>query len=157
MSDPVASNDQSRHRVIYTSVSEIPRNEIVFKIEIGDIMEACARNNPRAGVTGVLVFDRGRFIQLLEGPKAGVERIMASIAEDSRHSEVAELLSEPAPERLFADWSMAFVNTELGGGFADNIDWTSAGPDALRAAVIEAREHCSVIGVPVPDGPEAVT
>lgn len=157
MSDPVASNDHSRHRLLYTSTSEIPRNEIVFKIEIGDIMDACMRNNPRNHVTGVLVFDRGLFVQLLEGPKDGVERTLAAITADSRHSEVVVRLREPAPERLFADWSMAFVNTDLGGGFADNIDWKTAKPEALRRALGEAREHCSVLGVPVPDGPETVT
>lgn len=154
MSDPVASNDHSRHRLIYTSASEIPRNEIVFKIEIGNIMDACMRNNPRNHVTGVLVFDRGLFVQLLEGPRDGVERTLAAIAADPRHGEVAVRLREPAPERLFADWSMAFVNTDLSGGFANNIDWISAGPGALRAAMAEARQHCSVLGVPVPDGPE---
>jgi len=54
------------------------------------------------------------FMQLLEGPPAGVERVFASIGQDSRHSGVVTVLSEAASSRLFPGWSMAYARTGKG-------------------------------------------
>lgn len=97
-------------RLVYVSAVAIPHGQGHFRAEISDIMAACERHNRRSGITGVLVYDRGRFIQMLEGPQAAVDRIYARICEDTRHTEVTVLLKEPANERLFDDWAMAFAN-----------------------------------------------
>lgn len=97
-------------RLVYVSAATIPRGQGHFRAEMSDIMAACERNNPRAGITGVLVYDRGRFIQMLEGPRACVDRIYARICEDTRHTEITLRLIEPARERLFEDWAMSFAN-----------------------------------------------
>ena len=75
---------------------------------LDDILAASARNNAAAGVTGMLLYSQGTFLQILEGERAGVEETFARIALDARHHGVFELSHEPVTQRSFATWSMGF-------------------------------------------------
>lgn len=76
-----------------------------------DAMSALLRhsreNNTRAGLTGMLMYKEGRFMQVLEGEDDAVRRLYAIIAADPRHDDVRMLLDDQIPERRFAEWSMA--------------------------------------------------
>jgi hypothetical protein len=67
-------------------------------------------NNPGAGVTGVLCFSEGIFLQVLEGGRAAVNQLYNRIANDPRHGDVTLLCYEEIGERRFAGWSMGQVN-----------------------------------------------
>jgi len=97
-------------RLVYLSVCAIPRGKGHFRAEIADIIAACERNNTPAGITGILIHDRGRFIQLLEGPAEALDHLFERIRSDTRHKQVSRLLHEPCSSRITPDWSMAFVN-----------------------------------------------
>jgi hypothetical protein len=76
------------------------------------LMQARIRNR-EVGVTGILVYHAGCFLQVLEGEKAAVETILSRIENDPRHGEL-RILSRAASvgkRRLFGDWSMAFADT----------------------------------------------
>jgi hypothetical protein len=62
------------------------------------------------GVTGVLLYHHGSFLQILEGPETGVELIYASIQRDARHSNPKILNRETILRREFEDWSMGFID-----------------------------------------------
>jgi Sensors of blue-light using FAD len=66
-------------------------------------------HNARLGITGILLHSWGNFLQLLEGERAQVEDLYAHIAEDPRHIEIAPV-DMSLPRRMFADWSMGFVD-----------------------------------------------
>lgn len=69
--------------------------------------EARARNR-RLGVTGMLLFEDGSFLQTLEGSPDNLDVVWASIKRDPRHEHI-ELLSEHiAPTRLFGAWDLLF-------------------------------------------------
>jgi hypothetical protein len=74
------------------------------------ILRKSKANNPALGVTGVLCFSEGIFLQVLEGGRSAVNRIYNRIASDSRHSDVELLLYDEIGERRFAGWSMGQVN-----------------------------------------------
>jgi hypothetical protein len=61
------------------------------------------------GVTGVLCFSEGIFLQVLEGGRGPVNRLYHRIAADPRHTELELLLYEDIGERRFAGWSMGQV------------------------------------------------
>src|SRR5262245_11680416 len=49
------------------------------------------------------------FPQVLEGPRAEVERLYETLNHDPRHKDLLLLLSEPLGARQFPDWSMAYI------------------------------------------------
>lgn len=68
--------------------------------------------NAALGVTGMLLYDRGNFFQVLEGPEAVVERLYARIATDPRHHRVVEIIHEPIAQRSFSAWTMGFARLD---------------------------------------------
>ena len=78
--------------------------------ELVAILKKCKANNPKAGITGVLCFSEGIFMQVLEGGRNAVSALYNRIANAARHSEVALLDYEEIAERHFAGWSMGQVN-----------------------------------------------
>lgn len=82
--------------------------------EVGDVLEAALRNNPKEGLTGVLVFHDGNFVQVLEGAAEAVERRFRRIRADPRHSFVTVLIEREIETRMFPDWSMGWVDAPPG-------------------------------------------
>jgi hypothetical protein len=78
--------------------------------ELLAILKKSKANNPKAGVTGVLCFSEGVFMQVLEGGRGAVNKLYNRIVADARHSDVLLLNYEEIAERRFAGWSMGQVN-----------------------------------------------
>lgn len=76
--------------------------------ELQHLQVQAQRNNEREGVTGVLLYADGAFMQYLEGPAAGLARIYERIRPHPWHYGVIDLVREPIAQREFAGWSMAF-------------------------------------------------
>lgn len=74
------------------------------------IMKTSRANNTAAGITGVLVFSDGVFLQLLEGGRNAVSVLYNRIACDSRHQDVVLLGYDEVDERRFAGWAMGQAN-----------------------------------------------
>ena len=93
-------------RLLYASraVPSVDQDELVA------ILRKSKANNPEAGVTGVLCFSEGIFLQVLEGGRDAVNTLYNRIATDSRHTDVTLLCYEEIGERRFAGWSMGQVN-----------------------------------------------
>jgi Sensors of blue-light using FAD len=93
-------------RLMYASraVPAVDQEELVA------ILKKSKVNNPRAGVTGVLCFSEGIFMQVLEGGRTAVNQLYNRIAADVRHSDVVLLHYDEIAERRFAGWSMGQVN-----------------------------------------------
>ena len=74
------------------------------------ILKQSKANNPLCGVTGVLCFSGGLFMQVLEGGRGAVNRLYNRITSDHRHTQVELLRYEEIGERRFAGWAMGQVN-----------------------------------------------
>ena len=72
--------------------------------DIGDIMTVAERRNAELGITGLLVHDFGRFIQLLEGPLESIETLMRAIIADRRHDDIRIFLQQTAERRSLDRW-----------------------------------------------------
>src|SRR5688572_7201477 len=77
---------------------------------LGAIIKASRTRNAAAGVTGVLVFSDGVFLQLLEGGRNAVSALYNRIARDPRHHDVVLLAYDEVDERRFSGWSMWQAN-----------------------------------------------
>lgn len=80
--------------------------------ELIDLLRKSRENNTRDGITGVLLYKGGNFIQYLEGPGSAVLSLHQRIAHDPRHKGMMTLLSGDLAERHFANWSMGFSNLD---------------------------------------------
>ncbi len=76
------------------------------------LIAPCRNKNHRLGVTGVLFYSAGHFIQLLEGERSVVRSLFDTIRKDPRHRDVQLLLLRTIPQRVFADWSMGVLNMD---------------------------------------------
>ena len=82
----------------------------VSQDELVAILRKSKANNPGIGVTGVLCFSSGIFLQVLEGGRNAVSKLYNHIAVDPRHHDVVLLSYEEIGERSFSGWSMGQVN-----------------------------------------------
>lgn len=74
-----------------------------------DIAVTAARFNSMVGISGLLVFDEGCFLQVLEGDDAAILPLYQHIKQDRRHRNVVKLIHEPIAKRRFAKWGMRLV------------------------------------------------
>ena len=82
----------------------------VGEAELAVILQQSKKNNPGVGVTGVLCFSAGIFLQVLEGGRNAVSALYNKIASDPRHNDVVILRYEEIDERSFGSWSMGQAN-----------------------------------------------
>lgn len=99
-------------RLVYMSKNEMTGTAEEIEQSIGIILETSRRNNRRVDVGGVLMFNNGAFLQVLEGPVESVTQTFERVQCDTRHSDVVVLEAGEVTDRAFADWAMAFVGTD---------------------------------------------
>lgn len=78
--------------------------------ELRELLTKSRANNTKLGVTGMLLYKDGSFMQVLEGEEAVIRALADKIHEDPRHKSMLTLYKGQSPERQFADWSMGFQN-----------------------------------------------
>jgi hypothetical protein len=76
--------------------------------QVGALLEKCRSNNMTIGISGMLLYKGGNFMQLLEGDQVIVRSLYSKIVKDPRHSGCIELLQSHQEARSFPRWSMAF-------------------------------------------------
>jgi hypothetical protein len=78
------------------------------KTELIDLLKGSVQRNSRKGVTGLLVYKDGCFMQALEGDKDTVVALFSKVSRDPRHHNVIQLVHEPIEKRNFPNSAMAF-------------------------------------------------
>jgi Sensors of blue-light using FAD len=77
------------------------------------ILRSARTRNRALDVSGMLLFESGSFLQVLEGDVGVVDALYEKIGNDRRHTNMALLLREPITERTFGDWSMGAPRVAL--------------------------------------------
>lgn len=115
--------------------------------ELEALLTQARAANERAGITGMLLYRNGRFIQFLEGPEDAVRDLLARIAADSRHTDLRVLVDGRPSTRQFAEWTMGYetideARTPLPAGFRSTFDDLEAADDT--DAVLRATQELSL-------------
>lgn len=111
-----------------TAVSYVSRAAEPFDDErLAALLAQSRRANHEHDLSGMLLYRRGRFFQVLEGPADAVDALMTKIRRDPRHDEVRVLLREQIDERRFEEWTMGYEPigvpaTPAPEGFRDTFD-----------------------------------
>ena len=92
------------HHLIYSSTSAA----LFSEEQLHNLLNQARDNNEQQGLTGILLYHAGQFMQLLEGPSAAVHAVYNQIAQDPRHTGLIKLADKSVETRSFPDWSMAF-------------------------------------------------
>jgi len=84
-------------------------------VDIGDeaitsILAHSRQYNPALGITGILCYGGGVFLQAIEGGRMAVSELYGHILKDTRHKDVVLLNFEEITERRFGGWTMGRVN-----------------------------------------------
>jgi hypothetical protein len=89
---------------IYVSTARVPADTAM----LDSILAVSVRNNVPAGITGMLLYAGGTFMQVLEGEEEAVNATHERIERDSRHMGIIVLEHAPIESRSFARWSMGY-------------------------------------------------
>lgn len=105
--------------VIYSSraTSPLPQTELHELL-----LQARARNHAES-ITGLVIYDNGSFFQWLEGPASSLGRVMHSINNDKRHTDIKILGVKAATERVFGDWDLKLATR---GASPDSLELAAA-------------------------------
>ncbi|MDE0472257.1 MAG: BLUF domain-containing protein [Ekhidna sp.] len=90
-------------RLVYTSA----RSKHCNSKEIDKILEKSRNNNAKLGITGILIYTKDRFLQVLEGEKEKINKLYKTIEEDDRHGAPILRFCESVSKRYFEGWDMA--------------------------------------------------
>ena len=109
-------------QIIYASAAAAPytRKDLV------ELLKIARQRNSAAGISGMLLYHDGSFLQVLEGPDKNVEALCAKIQKDPRHRNFLMLLRQTIREKEFENWEMGFVDTsQLAGQFEGFVDYVT--------------------------------
>lgn len=90
--------------VIYVSASA----RLLTDAELKAIMVQNELKNKYNSITGLLLYNAGVFMQVIEGAKKSVLKTFQRIQSDMWQKEVIKLSEGSADQRLFPDWRMSF-------------------------------------------------
>ena len=81
---------------------------MLSELALFELLCTTRARNERRGLTGLLLYSDGRFMEVLEGPESDVREVFESILRDPRHKNVDLLRFEWLEQRHFLDWRMGF-------------------------------------------------
>ncbi len=76
--------------------------------ELLALLTECQTNNTANNLTGILLYAKGTFFQVLEGEELTVNKVYEQIKKDKRHKNCTVIETLPIKERAFPYWSMGF-------------------------------------------------
>ena len=98
------------YQIMYASQAAEPMSVAGLEAILAD----ARTGNQARNVSGALVYVDGVFFQVIEGEEDVVRRLMANIANDTRHHSVKIIHEAEVEERVFRSWSMAHVSATAG-------------------------------------------
>jgi len=136
-------------RLLYVSRAVDPNSTQAI-----DAILASARNhNLSQGITGILCYGGGIFLQAIEGGRNVVSDLYGHIQKDARHKDVVLLHYEEITERRFGGWTMgqvdaARVNTNILLKYSERaeLDPYSVSGKVSLALLEELMATASIIG-----------
>jgi hypothetical protein len=102
------STSNGLYRVAYVSRAT---RALSFE-DLSALLEQPRRNNRRDGISGLLDYDAGAFLQVFEGPTDAVEALVRRIETDPRHGDIVFLSAGPVDARYFEGWGMDMAHLD---------------------------------------------
>lgn len=101
-------------QLIYTSTASRDFSEE----ELAGILKNAVKNNKQRNVTGLLLFTKGTFMQVIEGEPDVIDALFKTISADPRHRDIEQHVLNPIREREFCEWHMGYRSLSSGDALA---------------------------------------
>ena len=75
--------------------------------QLSELLAVCKKENSKHGITGLLLYKSGVFMQVIEGERAEIEQLYKNIENDDSHTGIILLIKESISNRELPDWSMS--------------------------------------------------
>lgn len=98
------------YQLIYVSSA----TETFTRDKFLDLAFTMSSDNAKSGITGMLVFKDGNFMEVLEGEESAVKALFSKVNHDPRHTLVSVIQEGEIQNREYATWMMTFYNPETG-------------------------------------------
>lgn len=120
-------------QVMYVSERALLTNEK----DIQEILDTARHKNHQNDITGLLACLPNNFIQVLEGNRDEVHKLLEDIKRDNRHNAVEVLYEEAIKHRAFPLWSMAHFDLDDRFGDSFKVLEMAAKSNSRKTAQIE--------------------
>nr|WP_255518073.1 BLUF domain-containing protein [Fulvivirga sp. M361] len=94
------------------------------KKDLKEISRVSSSNNAKEGISGMLLYVEGEFLQLLEGEKEKVLTTFSRISIDGRHTDINIICESHQKQRQFEEWNIGFYSL-TGKEFQDKTGFKS--------------------------------
>lgn len=102
-----------RSERLFQLVSVSQADETLSYRDLEAFLDAAIQRNTANGVTGLLVYRDGRFLQILEGAQDDVLEAIGESIKEPQHTRVKVVAERPTGDRLFPFWAMAYQDGDL--------------------------------------------
>lgn len=92
------------HEIIYSSIATKKFSDA----ELTDLLNVSRLKNEQLGLTGMLIYGGGTFVQLIEGGIEAARELYEFVQKDPRHTQIEVSHQQKISERSFSAWSMAY-------------------------------------------------
>lgn len=108
VTNELANDKKIDHQSLFFLLYISQANAEMDEQSLMKIVKVSRENNQPVGLTGCLLYQDGYFMQLLEGRREDVLKLMERVSLDPRHKNVQIVAQGKEKRRLFLDWSMGF-------------------------------------------------
>ncbi len=91
--------------IVYISAATAPFTDQ----QLEALLVVARELNLTSGVTGVLLYSLGNFMQYFEGEEEAVQVTYERILASKRHKNIVEIFDRPISTRSFASWQVGFT------------------------------------------------
>lgn len=124
--------EEDLEQIVYVSSA----SHLMTDSELITLLNKARDNNARLGISGMLVYCDGTFIQVLEGNSAVLRTLFETIERDPRNRCCFILLHQKITQRAFEAWSMGFRadSQELADSISGYVDFLGNRPIPEKGA-----------------------
>lgn len=101
-------------QIIYSSKA----CDSVDQSEVLDILRSSQIRNQQDGISGLLIYQPPRFVQMLEGPAAEAQALYERIMRDPRHTDIELIDRREVEHAAMPTWAMGYFSPLLLGDAA---------------------------------------
>ncbi len=85
-------------------------SQLLTEDQLKEILVDAREHNEQHNITGMLLYNDGNVMQVIEGEEAEVTTLFNNISKDIRHTGIIVLVREAISQRDFPDWRMSYQN-----------------------------------------------
>ena len=98
---------------LYSLIYRSQASRAVHEVTLGALLRKGRLHNEQADLTGLLLYAKGQFLHVLEGPEPALSDLFARISDDRRHYDVRTLSYGPVEARSFPEWRMGYATADV--------------------------------------------